>query len=126
MCTGFYLQINEIINNYKRNFKYINLECRSYQNRICSSYLTCSGMYCILKIDMLGVSWEIISFWYEIHTFVLTVYICIRVFMMNKLIQISLRVHLSFPAFMPCTTVVAYRVLQVFHYHSIYIFPWSI
>ena len=59
MCTGFYLQINEIINNYKRNFNYINLECRSYQNRICSSYLICSGMYCILKIDMLGVSWEI-------------------------------------------------------------------
>ena len=25
------------------------------------------------------------------------------------------------PAFMPCTTVVAYRVLQVFHYHTIYI-----
>ena len=73
MCTGFYLQINEIINNYKRNFKYINLEYRSYQNWICSSYLICSGMYCILKIDMLGVSWEIISFWYEIHTFVLTV-----------------------------------------------------
>ena len=38
--------------------------------------------------------------------------------MMNKLT----RVHLRFPAFMPCTTMVAYRVLQVFHYHSIY-FP---
>ena len=39
-------------------------------------------------------------------------------------LQISLRVTVisDFRAFMPCITVVAYRVLQVFHYHSIYIF----
>ena len=32
------------------------------------------GMHCIPKMGMLSVSREITPFWYEIHTFVLTVY----------------------------------------------------
>ena len=31
------------------------------------------SVYCIPKMDMLNVSREITPFWYEIHTFVLTV-----------------------------------------------------
>ena len=31
------------------------------------------GVYCIPKMGMLSVSREITPFWYEIHTFVLTV-----------------------------------------------------
>ena len=33
------------------------------------------GMYCIPKMGILSVSREITPFWYEIHTFVLTVYV---------------------------------------------------
>ena len=42
---------------------------------VCNSYFPFGGMQCILKSGMLGVSREIIPFWYEIHTFVLTVHV---------------------------------------------------
>ena len=35
------------------------------------------GVQCIPKMGMLSVSWEITSFWYEMLTFVLTVYLLI-------------------------------------------------
>ena len=47
--------------------------CR--QSHIGYEYHTISwdGVYCIPKMGMLSVSREITPFWYEIHTFVLTV-----------------------------------------------------
>ena len=43
------------------------------QEGICNSYPMRGGMLCIPIFGMLGVSWETTPFWYEIHTFVLTV-----------------------------------------------------
>ena len=41
------------------------------------------GMQCIPKMGMLSVSREITPFWYEMHTFVLTVWLVLQVWCMH-------------------------------------------
>ena len=47
---------------------------QKYFNWVYSSYHSWDGVQCIPKIGMLSVSREITPFWYEMQTFVLTVY----------------------------------------------------
>ena len=67
MFIAFYLQINH---------DYLNT------NLVCTAYLIL-GMQFIPKMGMLSVSREITPFWYEMHTFVLTVWLVLQVWCMH-------------------------------------------